>query len=375
MGDVETGSQSWFLWRCRHGAIPIRCFNYCKQVFSSVSKSAGLLLLGDIGGSYARFALAEAGSLQFLHLSVVPCPDYASLELALDEFLKAHVTGQLAAICVAAAGPVRDQRISLTNNHWIVDGRSLSQRFGGVPVRLLNDFAAIAWSIPALQGDDLATVGESPTACPWDRDFTVAAIGPGTGLGMAGLLGRDGRLQVVAGEGGNAAFAPESELQLAVLQQLRKQSEFVSIEQLVSGAGLENLYGAICSMKALPVSGKSAADIFADAKSGEDAVALQAVELFFEVLGQAAGNLALTMGAIDGIYIAGGIVPRYRELLLRSKFRAGFENKGRYQAYLQAIPTQLIVHPQPGLLGAGRCAQELLRDDDGHVRALGQSPA
>jgi len=335
------------------------------QVFSGMSESGGLLLLGDIGGSYARFALAEAGSLQFLHLSVVPCTDYASLELALHEFLKVHANSSLAAICLAAAGPVRDQRISLTNNHWIVDGRSLSQRFGGVPVRLLNDFAAIAWSIPALQGDDLATVGESPTACPWDRDFTVAAIGPGTGLGMAGLLGRDGRLQVVAGEGGNAAFAPESELQLAVLQQLRKQSEFVSIEQLVSGAGLENLYGAICSMKALPVSGKSAADIFADAKSGEDAVALQAVELFFEVLGQAAGNLALTMGAIDGIYIAGGIVPRYRELLLRSKFRAGFENKGRYQAYLQAIPTQLIVHPQPGLLGAGRCAQELLHQAAG----------
>jgi len=340
-----------------------------------VGEKTGMMLLGDIGGSYARFALAEAGSLQFLHLSVVPCADYASLELALDEFLKAHANSSLAAICLAAAGPVQDQHIRLTNNHWIADGRNLRQRYGGIPVRLLNDFAAIAWSIPALQGDDLETIAELPVSTAWDRDFTVAVIGPGTGLGMAGLLGRDGRLQVVAGEGGNAAFAPESELQLAVLKELRKEAEFVSIEQLVSGAGLENLYHAICSMQAKPVSGKSAADIFADAKSGEDAVALQAVDLFFEILGQAAGNLALTMGAIDGIYIAGGIVPRYRELLLQSQFRAGFENKGRYRAYLQAIPTQLIVHPQPGLLGAGRCAQELLRDDDGYVRALGQSPA
>jgi len=340
-----------------------------------VGEKSSMMLLGDIGGSNARFALAETGNPQFLHMSVVPCADYASLELALDEFLRAQAPSPLAAICLAAAGPVQDQHIRLTNNHWIADGRNLSQRYGGIPVRLLNDFAAIAWSIPVLQGDDLETIGELPVSTTWNQDFTVAVIGPGTGLGMAGLLGRDGRLQVMAGEGGNAAFAPESELQLAVLKELRKEAEFVSIERLISGVGLENLYGAICSMQALRVSGKSAADIFADAKSGEDAVALQAVELFFEVLGQAAGNLALTMGAVDGVYIAGGIVPRYRERLQQSKFRAGFENKGRYRPYMQTIPTQLIVHPQSGLLGAGRCAQELLRDDDGHVRALGQSPA
>jgi len=374
MADVEPGSQSWFLWRCRHGGIPIRCFNYGKQVFSSVSESAGLLLLGDIGGSYARFALADAGSLQFLHVSVVSCADYTSLEMALDEFLKAHTTWPLAAICLAAAGPVQDERIRLTNNHWTANSRSLSQRFGGIPVRLMNDFAAIAWSIPVLQGDDLANIGELSAACDWDRDFTVAVIGPGTGLGMAGLLGRDGRLQVVAGEGGNAGFAPESESQLAVLQQLRKQSEFVSIEQLVSGAGLENLYRAISSLQARPVSGPSAADIFANAKAGDDPLALQAVDLFFEILGQAAGNLALTMGAIDGVYIAGGIVPRYRERLQQSKFRAGFENKGRYRPYMQTIPTQLIVHSQAGLLGAGRCAQELLHHDAGPGCQQGQIP-
>ncbi len=326
-------------------------------------------MLGDIGGSNARLALADPENLGFLHFAVLQCADFPSLDLALDSFLHEHANPLPAAVCLAAAGPLIDQQIKLTNSHWQVNGPALSKRLGGIPVRLLNDFEAIAWSIPALVATDLETIGVLPIHLATEQDFMVAVIGAGTGLGMAGLMRRDGVLQPLVGEGGNAGFAPENNLQLAVLQQLRIAQEPVSIEQLTCGNGVENVYRIVCQLHDKSYSALSAAEVFERAKAGSDAMAKQTVELFFEVLGQSAGNLALTIGARDGVYIAGGIAPRYPELLGASQFRQGFDNKGRYRSYMEQIPTQLIVHPQPGLLGAGLCARQLILQSEHCVPA------
>jgi glucokinase len=168
-------------------------------------------------------------------------------------------------------------------------------------------------------------------------------------------------LYPVVGEGGHAGFAPENRTQIKVLRQLRQRHERVSYERLISGPGLEGIYWALGKVHGKQTARITAAEIFSRVLANEDVIATESVQLFYEVLGQVAGNLALVLGAYDGIYLAGGILKRYPDLLQTSNFRSGFENKGRHRSLLERIPTSLILHPQPGLLGASYCARELYR--------------
>jgi len=226
----------------------------------------------------------------------------------------------------------------------------------------LNDFEAIAYSIPLLADTDIQTIGVVPSELAGKTEFTAAVMGPGTGLGIGGLLGRGGRVYPVSGEGGHVGFAPESPAQHKVLRQLRKEYGRVSNERLLSGPGLENIYKALARIHEQPEADITAAEIFSRVLANEDTIATKATQLFFEALGQVAGNLVLTLGAYDGVFLAGGILKRYPDLLNASDFRAGFESKGRHRGLLESVPTSLILHPQPGLLGASHCARELLED-------------
>jgi glucokinase len=203
------------------------------------------------------------------------------------------------------------------------------------------------------------TIGlPDPEPLPPDG-YSVAILGPGTGLGAVGLQKQGGQLVPIPGEAGHNGFAPETQVQVDVLQALRERFDRVSRERLVSGPGLENIYWAMGQLHGEQVAKFSAAEIFARAAEGGGPRAAEAVALFFEVLGQVAGDLALTLGAENGVYIAGGIVKRYPEMLENSRFRAGFERKGRYRSIMERIATQLILHEQPGLLGAANCASQL----------------
>jgi glucokinase len=321
--------------------------------------SDACLLIGDIGGTNARFALAHPSENTFSGVLTLRCADYETAELAIVEYLRQ--TGVLVpdVVCLAAAGPIVDQRVHFLNNSWQIDGRQLAQRFPGAAIRLLNDFEAVACSIAALKDADVVNIGP-PLAHHQDNTHsTTAVLGPGTGLGVAGLLVRDGQRFPVTGEGGHVGFAPENPLQVKVLAYLSQRFERVSDERLLSGPGLENIYQALCATDGIQRDWPSASEIFIRANGKEDGLATATLRLFYQVLGQVAGNLALTLGASDGVYIAGGIVPRYPELLADSKFRSGFENKGRHRSLMERIPTRLITHPQPGLLGASDCARQL----------------
>jgi glucokinase len=171
-------------------------------------------------------------------------------------------------------------------------------------------------------------------------------------------------LYPVVGEGSHAGFAPENRTQVKVLRQLRQRHERVSQERLISGPGLEGIYWALGKVHGKQTARITAAEIFSRVLANEDVIATESVQLFYEVLGQVAGNLALLLGAYDGIYLAGGILKRYPDLLKTSNFRSGFENKGRHRSLLERIPTSLILHPQPGLLGASYYARELYRRVD-----------
>ena len=292
------------------------------------------LLIGDIGGTNARFALANRRYPGFHDVVELKCADFGTSSGAIQHYLERVGVESLGAICLAAAGPVVDHFIDVTNNHWTLSASSLASEFDVEAVQLLNDLD--------------------------NRSFDVAILGPGTGLGVAGLSGRRGTLLAITGEGGHVGFAPESDLQVELLTVLRGRFERVSAERLVAGSGIENIYAGLLEIRGEAAEPLRAAQIFEAA--GSPGNAYDAVHLFFEILGQVAGDLALTLGANDGVYIAGGIAKRYPDTLQNGVFRAAFESKGRHRHLMERIPTFLITHPQPGLLGAAYCVLELAGD-------------
>jgi len=307
------------------------------------------LLIGDIGGTNARFALADSTSPDFANELTLSCADFATAEAAIRHYLDSQDLVSPEIICLAVAGPIVDQTVQFTNNPWSVDASRLAADFSAQSVRLLNDFEAIAYSIPYLpSGEGLL-----------DRDsFSVAIVGPGTGLGTSGLRKKGSVLVPIVSEASHKGFSPETQLQSAVLDILRERFSRVSVERLVSGQGIENLYWALGQLRWPEAEPLSAAEIFA---AQDDDHAQEAVHLFFEVLGQYAGDVALAYGANDGVFIAGGIVRRYPDLFAASRFRSGFEDKGRHRSVMEHIPTHVIAHRHPGLLGASYVSLELLR--------------
>lgn len=346
--------------QCEITGPPVATDPECEICVRNQKATSPCLLIGDIGGTNARFALANPDQPGYTQAQTFHCGDFQTAEQAVTRYLELLGAPVPDAICLAAAGPVVDGRVRFTNNHWGLDTRELANAFGIDRVRILNDFAATAYALPLLQEDDCLEIGLLRGRALAGRDFTVGVLGPGTGLGAAGLVGRAGRVVPIVGEAGHVGFAPETDLQTKVLSQLRERFDRVSDERLLSGPGLENIHAALCGLHGEPIADLAAADIFTGGAANTNERASEALQLFFEVLGQSAGNLALMLGAEDGIYIAGGIVKRDPALLANSRFRTGFERKGRHRSLMEKIPTRVIMHPEPGLLGAGYCAQSLM---------------
>jgi glucokinase len=309
-------------------------------------------LIGDIGGTNARFAIVSCDVPGYVFEQVYPCADFPTLVDAIRFYLDQSGVSFPQSICLAVAGPVADEQVSLTNNPWSISVNELRRVFGSEMVHLLNDFEAIAWSIPGMTNDELLAIGALEPASLDMLDCSIAVIGPGTGLGAAGLRGYDGHFSAIVGEASHGGFAPESSEQVELLSVLRDRFERVSCERLVSSPGLENLYWALARIRGEDFTRLSAAEIFRAGRDESNPLARRAVELFYQILGQVAGDLALSLGARNGVYIAGGIARRYPRQLVNSRFRSGFESKGRHRSLMERIPTQLIMHEQPGLLGA-----------------------
>ena len=316
------------------------------------------LLVGDIGGTHARFALTAAGTPGFEHEQTFKCADFADAQSAIAQY-----TGELnvspTIMCLAVAGPIIDGAVRFTNNDWTIRDSQVSEHFGGIGVKLLNDFEAVAYSIPLIDPADLLRIGTPATNDLQLPEYTVGIVGPGTGLGVAGLCKRRDQVFPIMGEGGHLGFAPASAGQTALFDCLEARFGRVSNERLLSGPGVENIYAALLTLSGGGDENLSAPQIFERAASGDTGLHTQAVSLFFEILGQVAGDVALLLGARQGMYIAGGIVQRYPELVMKSNFRSAFENKGRHRSLMEMIPTSLITYPHPGLLGASYCASEM----------------
>jgi glucokinase len=327
-----------------------------------------IVLAGDIGGTNSRLALYENGRSLFEH--TYPSAEFPSLEAVLLRFLDEAATalGRTARperACLAVAGPVEDGRARITNLSWVVDARPLAAAARLSAVRLVNDFEAAACGVPLLRAEDLLVVGGGP---PEPRG-PVVVTGPGTGLGQAFLSWSDvaARYEVIPSEGGHSDFAAITPLEHGIAQALAARHGHVSYERLASGPGLRELFALLAEEPAARglvadetrqamETEDGAAVIGRQAVAGRDPICLLAVNLFLSVVGAHAGNLALTVLATGGVFIAGGIVPRLEPLLARSPLRASFEAKGRLQPVLQRIPLYVVTNRELGLIGAAALA-------------------
>lgn len=299
------------------------------------------VLLADIGGTNTRCALGEDDH-RIGAPRIYQNREFAGIADVLREFLAtAGRPDRIRRAVLAVAAPIRDDRVEMLNLPWRFSARELRGELGLDSLKLLNDFAALAWALPGLGAQDLAPIGGG-AAVP---GFPKAVLGPGTGLGVASLMPVRGGWQAIPGEGGHVTLAAQDDREEAVIRALRRRFGHCSAERVLSGAGLSLLHEALHGE-----AGVDAAEIGRRATSG-DPVAAETLERFFRLLGSVAGNVALTLGAFGGVYIGGGIAPRYVDQLRRCGFRESFEAKGRYRDYLRAIPTVVITAANPALAG------------------------
>lgn len=310
------------------------------------SQSRDPVLLADIGGTNARFAVLADGVVgPIAHMAV---SDHDNFSAALGAYLgnRADVA-RIDSAVLAASGIVRDNRCALTNNSWVIDAAELRSSHGLSRVRLINDFEAVAWSLRGLSPDRLLALGGRPSPA----EAPCAALGPGTGLGMAASIPLATGQLVLSSEGGHATMAGGSLREDAVIAYLRQRFGHVSAERVLSGSGLENLHDALAALDGAAVPRRRAADIMRAGIEGSCPISRAAIDMFCAMLGSVAGNLALTLGATGGIFIGGGILRRMPDYLARSAFRARFEDKGRFRTYLEAIPAHLILDEDVAFIG------------------------
>ena len=317
-------------------------------------------LIADIGGTNARFSAILEGELESryeFHHSVEEHPEFADLVVELLSEI-ADATGwenPPAKACFAVACPADVEEISFTNSHWHFTKTKLNQLLGCSDLYVINDFEAVAHGITELNDNDLVQVGgEKPISTK-----PIGILGAGTGLGVAGLVPTPNGYQVLDSEGGHADYPPTTDRMAAVVDVLREEYGRVSLERLLSGKGIFNIYRSLCKINNIERAYKTPAEVAAAAQAGSDELALQSLNMFCSGMGSAAGNLALTYGAKGGIYIAGGVVPRFIDFFIKSDFRYKFEEKGRFVSYLKPIPIFIVVRENLGLLGAAKKLKQI----------------
>jgi glucokinase len=316
-------------------------------------------LLGDVGGTNARWAWQAAPRAPLTQVRSLPASEHASIGACIAAYLAQEQLPPPRDVAFGIATAVTGDAVRMTNHHWSFSIDALRADLGATRLRVLNDFEALAYAVPALGPDDRHAVGGG-TGAP---GAALAVIGPGTGLGVSGLVSDGGGgWRVIVGEGGHVTLPAANAREASILSVLRERFGHVSAERALSGPGLLNLYEAICALDGETADALEPAGVmaraFGDDGAERDAHCAEAVTTFAALLGNVAGNLALTLGARGGVYIGGGIVPRLGARFVSSPFRARFEDKGRFRSYLEGIPTWVITAESPALLGAARALDE-----------------
>lgn len=304
-------------------------------------------LVADVGGTNARFALSRGPVERLEEIRVLRCAEHPTLEAAVEAYIAdVGIRPRRAAVAVATA--LTGDQVQMTNHVWSFSISAVQARLGLDALLVLNDFVALALSIPYLQPQDRHQVGGGSPA----QDAPIALIGPGTGLGMSALIPAGDRYIPLQSEGGHATFGATTEREAAIRAVLARRFDHISTERLVSGPGLVNLYRAIAEIEGVPADEFTPPDVSRRAIDGSCPICAEALATFCAMLGTAAGNLVLTLGARGGVYIGGGIVPRLGSYFDSSPFRSSFEHRGRFSDYLAAAPSYVIRAEHPALVGA-----------------------
>ncbi|MEO6340855.1 MAG: glucokinase [Caulobacteraceae bacterium] len=314
-------------------------------------------MVGDVGGTNCRLSLAQSidGRLRLNGPQRYKCADFSSAEHAIDNYLKSiDWTAPLGAAVIAVAGPVSAGMVKSTNMHWRMSESEL-RGHGADRVKLINDYTALALAVDHLLEDDVLHIGPGMSG---DENDTVAVIGAGTGFGVGALARGIGGPTAIATEGGHVSFAPVDDVEVEILRILTRRYNRVSIERLLSGPGLVNLQQALSEIEGLPLCDVQSEDVVREAEAG-DPLSRRALERFCEIYGSVAGDIALMYGARGGVFLGGGIAPAIAPHLQGGGFRRRFEEKGRFQKYLAAIPTRIIINPFGALLGSASLASDL----------------
>jgi glucokinase len=305
-------------------------------------------LVADVGGTYARFGLVS-GPGEPHDVRILRCADYPDLVAAIQDYLaRISGIGHPAVACVAVAGPVCGDRFRLTNAHWDFSIEQSRRRLGMQRLELINDFAALALAVPQLPSSAFVRIG---SGVRWVAE-PIALIGPGTGLGVAGLLRGPGTWIPVPGEGGHASLPVETELEAEVIRVLQEQHQVVCAETVLSGPGIARLHSALCTVNGVAAVEFSPQQICESARHGGDPTTQETLAVFCGLLGAFAGNVALTLGARGGVLLGGGVLPKIADILVDSDFRRRFVGARALPGYLDDVATELVVADTPALLGA-----------------------
>jgi glucokinase len=322
--------------------------------------SDGPRLLADIGATHARFALQVAPD-DFRAVRVLQCDDFEGIVPLLRFYLADHGDLALNHAALAVANPINGDQVRMTNRDWQFSTDAVRRELGLQTLLIVNDFTALAMAIPGLGQQDLLKIGGGTPA----PNAVIGVLGPGTGLGVSGVIPTVDGFVTLGSEGGHVNFAPADEREFAILQFAWREWPHVSNERLISGPGMEIIYRALAQRNGVQAFPRTSPEIIAGALDEADPLCLETLECFSGMLGGAAANLAVTLGAFGGVFIGGGIVPRMGELFARSPFRARFEAKGRFSNYLSDIPTYVITTQHPAFHGVATILSEHLRGRSG----------
>lgn len=331
-----------------------------EQKNSRASYADGPRLLADIGATHARLALETAPGV-LRHTAVLRCDEYSGIVPLLNTYLAQHGSARISHAAFAMANPISGDLVRMTNRDWQFSTDEVRRTMGWSTLVIVNDFTALAMALPGLGAGDVLQVGGGKP-----QPHAVAGVlGAGTGLGVSGVIPTADGFVTLGSEGGHVNFAPGDEREFAILQYAWREWPHVSNERILSGPGMELVYRALAQRNGVEAPGRNAAEIVSSALEQHDPLCLEVLECFAGMLGGAAANLALTLGAFGGIFIGGGIVPRIAQWFATSPFRARFEAKGRFSDYLAQIPTYVIMTPNPALRGVSTILSEHLRGRSG----------
>ncbi len=317
-------------------------------------------IVADIGGTNARFAVADLSTLQLSDFQSFSCAEHESIVEAATSYAKslAHPPKKAA---LAVAAPVTGETVDFTNSPWSFERKALARAMGLDGLLVLNDFQALAMSLPYIAAEDLAQIGGDKPV----EKATKLVLGPGTGLGTAGLVWSEAGWVAVPGEGGHINLAPVHLGHLPLLNRMMSDREHLSAERVISGLGICDLYRCVAAERGGKAEDLEARDIVERATSASDPIAVETLEHFVAWLGSFAGDAALMLGARGGVYLGGGIPMRILDILKKGEFRRRFEAKGRMrEAFLAAIPVYVICAKAPALQGAAAALREAIGRSD-----------